>query len=104
MVPHNKELCEIFNEFFANVVPNLNTPEFTGNFDQSVTVASACPIINSIAKYKNHPSITKVRNKQVSSVTFSFNFVEEKKIEKILRNYTVKNTVKRKLVKNLIFL
>ena len=82
MVPHNKELCEIFNEFFANVVPNLNTPEFTGNFDQSVTVASACPIINSIAKYKNHPSITKVMNKQFSSVTFSFSFVEEKKIEK----------------------
>ena len=45
-----KKLREIFNEFFANAVPNLNIPEFTGNFDQPVTVVSGYPIINAIAK------------------------------------------------------
>ena len=37
-----------FNEFFANAVPNLNIPEFNGNFDQSDIVVSECPIINAI--------------------------------------------------------
>ena len=36
-----------------------------------------------IAKYENHPNVTKIRNKQASSVTFSFSLVEEKN----LKNY-----------------
>ena len=54
------------------------------NFDQSGTVVSACPLISAIANYENHPSVTKIRNKQASSVSFSFSLVEEKEIEKIL--------------------
>ena len=60
---HEKKLCENFNEIFFNAVPNLNIPEFTGNFDQSVADVSTCPVINAIAKYENHPSVTNIRNK-----------------------------------------
>lgn len=67
-----RKLCEIFNEFFGNAISNLNIPEFTGKFDQSGIVVSACPIINAIVKYENHPSLTKIRNKHVSYLTFSF--------------------------------
>ena len=49
--PMTRKLCEIFNEFFGNAISNLNIPEFTGKFDQSGIVASACPIINATAKY-----------------------------------------------------
>ena len=66
-VSNDKKLIEIFNEFFDNTVSNLNIPEFTGNFDQSVTIVSIFPITNAIAKYENYPSVTKIRNKQVSS-------------------------------------
>ena len=76
-----------FSEFFANAVPNLNIPELTGNFDQTVTVVSACPIINAIAKYENYLSVTKIRNKQV---IFSFSLGEEKENEKILPNLSEK--------------
>lgn len=80
----------LFDEFFANVVSNLSILEFHGNFDQSVTVVYACSIINGIAKYENYPSLTKIRNNQVSSVTFSFGFELEKEIEKVLRNQSEK--------------
>ena len=63
-----RKLCEIFNELFGNAISNLNIPEFTGNFDQSGIVVSACTIINATAKYENRPSVTKIRNKQASSV------------------------------------
>ena len=72
-----------------------NVAEFTGNFDQSGTVVSACPIISAIANYENHPSVTKIRNKQASAVTFSFSFVEEKEIEKILRNLSEKEACQK---------
>ena len=31
IVSDDGEICNIFNEFFVNVVPNLNIPEFTGS-------------------------------------------------------------------------
>ena len=39
-----------------------------------------------ISKYENHPSVTKIRNKETSSATFFFSLVEEKEIEKTMRN------------------
>lgn len=80
----DEKLLKYFNEFFIDAVPNLSMPEFTGNLDQPGTVLSACPIISVVAKYENHPSITKIRNRQDSFVTFSFSLVEKKEIEKIL--------------------
>ena len=74
--PIAENLFEIFNEFFVNAVPNLNIAEVTCNFEQSVKVVSACPIIDAIAKYENYPSVTKFRTKQISCITFSFSFVE----------------------------
>ena len=31
IVSDDREICDIFNKFFANVVPNLHIPEFTGS-------------------------------------------------------------------------
>ena len=81
-VSNDKKLIEIFNEFFENTVSNLNIPEFTGNFDQSVTIVSIFPIINAIAKYENYPSVTKIRNKQVSSENILWNLSEKKACQK----------------------
>ena len=77
MVFDHKKLSEVFNEFFVNAVPNLTIPKFTDTFDQSVVVVSAYPVINSVAKYENHPSFFKIMNKHVSYLTFSFSFVEK---------------------------
>ena len=73
----------------VNSENNVNNKE-KFKFDQSVTVISAYPIINAIAKYKNHPSVNNIRNKEVSSVYFSIRFVEEKEIKKTLRNLSKK--------------
>ena len=82
-------------EIFANAVPNLNIPEFTGNFYKSVTVVSACPIINAVAIYENHPSVTKIMNKRISSIFSSFSFVEQQEIEKIIRNLSEKKACQK---------
>ena len=71
-----------FNGFFSNAVLNVKIPKFIGNFDHSGTDVSVCSIINAIAKYENHLSVTKTTNKQAFSVTFSFEIVIEKDIEK----------------------
>ena len=38
IVSDDREICDIFNNFFVNVAPNLNIPEFTGsdNFHEHV--------------------------------------------------------------------
>ena len=37
-----KNFCQTFNENFGKAAPNLNIPQFTGNFDQSGIVVSTC--------------------------------------------------------------
>ena len=91
----DEKLLKYFNEFFIDAVPNLSMPEFTGNLDQPGTVLSACPIISVVAKYENHPSITKIKNRQASFVTFSFSLVEKKEIEKILWNLSKKKACQK---------
>ena len=55
VVSEDHEVLEIFNEFFVNILPNLDIPAvayFDENFfetDDSVT--------NAIHKFNNHPSI-----------------------------------------------
>ena len=75
--PSRFRVKRYFNEFFTNAVPNLSIPEFTSNLDQSGIVLSARPTINVIAKYENHPSVSKIRNKQTSFVNFSFSLVKK---------------------------
>ena len=84
----DKRPCKMFNEFYVNAFPNVNKPEFSYNFDHSVTDVT-------IAKYENHRSVIKIGNKQASSVTFWFKFVIEKEIEKILWNLSEKRACRK---------
>ena len=52
------EICEIFNNFFGDIVANLNIPE--------IPCSSNCDGINdtismAIKKYENHPSINEIK-------------------------------------------
>ena len=55
IIGNNKELSEIFNNFFSSIVAKLNIPKYE---DLSVNSAnSEDPLANLIKKYKNYPNI-----------------------------------------------
>ena len=78
----DREICDIFNKFFVNVVPNLNIPEFTGSDNLHIIGDSVQPILH---KYRNHPSIIKIKEKRESSEKFVFIYVSENEIRNLLR-------------------
>ena len=78
-----------------NVVPNLNIPEFTGsdNLREHVIADSVQSILY---KYRNHPSIIKIKEKGESSEKFVFSFVSENEIGNLLRNLNARKSLSRR--------
>ena len=59
---------KIFNEYFSNIVSNLDIqrpPNITLHHD---------PVLNAIKKFENHPSILEIKNQVPSDVDFPFSF------------------------------
>ena len=70
VVSDDKAVAEIFNEFFINIVPNLKISaqdDFNINF-----IKSADPILNSVNKFQNHPSIIMIKENKETFQHFSF--------------------------------
>ena len=84
IVSDEKRICEIFNDFFSNTVSNLNIPEtehsskIIDGIDDTVSIA--------IERYKNHPSITKIKNTIPRDQTFSFHHVTKEEIQREILN------------------
>ena len=53
--------AKILNEFFSNIVKNLKIPEYE-NLNRNFEKVKK-PVLKAILKYKNHPSITAIREK-----------------------------------------
>ena len=73
------ETAEVLNNFFSNIVKDLKIPEYE-NLDRSFENVED-PVLRAILNYKNHPSITVIKEKAKNSV-FSFYEVVQDKIEK----------------------
>ena len=59
---------KIFNEYFSNIVPNLDIqrpPSITLHHD---------PVLNAIKKFENHPSILEIIKQIPSDVAYPFSF------------------------------
>ena len=91
IVSDDREICNIFNEFFVKVVPNLNISEFTGsdNLHENVIGDSVQSILY---KDRNHPSIIKIKERHESSEKFAFSFVSENEIGKLLINLNARKS------------
>ena len=58
-VSDNKEISETLNNFFSEVVTNLNLPQY---HDPTVNVDDIeDPVARTVEKYKNHPSIRLIK-------------------------------------------
>ena len=65
----DSKISEIFNEYFGNVVGNMNITPFESDCAQ---INSDDPIVILIAKYQDHPSILKIKEKIPNDLSFSF--------------------------------
>ena len=73
------KIAETFNDFFANAVSSLNIPRYT---DSSITLDHIDDeILRIVEKYKNHPSVVAIKNKNFNS-QFSFRTITKSEIYK----------------------
>ena len=53
-------VAKTFNEFFSNIVKNLEIPEYQCEDNLRIRLSSN-PVLHAIMKYRNHPSINTIR-------------------------------------------
>ena len=68
VVSGERELVKIFNEFFSNIVPNLDIQRPLS------IILPHDPVLNAIKKFENHPSILEIKKQIPSDVAFPFSF------------------------------
>ena len=88
---------------FANVVTNLNIPQFNQIDRTSENIRD--PVIKAIVKYRAHPSIIAIKENCTSKSNFNFSFVEKvdilKEIKMLQSNKATQNTdIPNKLIKD----
>ena len=83
-ISEDKAIAEIFNKFFINIVPNLKI-SIENDFDTSF-IPTEDLVQNAISKYRNHPSVVIIKEKNNLSGKFSFSLVQYDDILKKVRN------------------
>ena len=78
------ETAEILNNFFGNVIKNLIIPKYS-EYDPSIDRVEN-PTIREILKYRNHPSITAIRERKKSQISFCFKEVSIEETQKEILN------------------
>ena len=89
------EVAKTFNNFFSNIVKNLNIPEY--QCEDDIHVRLFCnPALQAIMKYRNHPSIKTIGHSMQHSSSFYFSPVAKntvlKEIEKLNTKKAVQDT------------
>ena len=64
---NDEEIPETFNKYFCKIAKNVSLPESLPIKKPSVELFAE-PIIHALEKYKDHPSITSIKNR-VASLT-----------------------------------
>ena len=79
IVKTEKGTAAVFNNFFGNIVKNINISQYSGFGPIKENVKDAT--LKAILKYKKHPSILAIKTKCNSSGVFSVRKVSFKQIE-----------------------
>ena len=78
-----KGTADVFNNFFGNIVKNLNISQYS-DFDPIIENVKD-PTLKAILKYEKHPSVQAIRTKCNRNGAFSFREVSFKEIETEIR-------------------
>ena len=82
MLVNSDEIAKTLNKHFAETVEKLNTFEWPSN-NEDLTEETLTKIIK---KFKNHPSIVKIKSKYLIKEKFSFQPVSVKDLENVIKN------------------
>ena len=64
---NDEEIAETLNKYFCNIAKNLSLPKNPSVNEPSVELFTD-PVILALEKYKDHPSITSIKNKMIIQV------------------------------------
>ena len=81
LVKTDLETAEVLNNFFSNIIQNLDLPRYSNN-EPLLSNSNDATTLKVILKYRNHPSIISIQNKCKDKGSFSFNEVDQKQIVK----------------------
>ena len=84
IISENKQTSESFNNLFADAIINLNIPQYED--PTSNTIGIDGPVLRTIEKYKNHPSIKLIKTYSENNVSFRFQEIQATEIKKVLKN------------------
>ena len=80
LVKTDLETAEVLNNFFSNIVQNLDISRYSN--DEALVSNTNDATLKAILKYRNHPSIIAIQNKCKDKGNFNFIEVDQKQIEK----------------------
>ena len=89
---NEKEGAKTLNDFFSNVIKNLEVPKdyFEDNLDIRLSSHPALPVI---VKYKNHPKINIIRRFLQHFLSFKFKHVDKNTIRKEIERLIAKKVI-----------
>ena len=91
-----KKNADITNEYFVNVIKNLDVPEImTEQISMNIDIVYVDPIDAIPHKFYNHPSILKMRENVKLTDTFTFSKINETQIKKESRQDLMQSLFER---------
>ena len=84
LVSDNVEVANCVNNFFSNIVKNLEIPKYGVEDDLHVNMNSH-PTFKAVFKYKNYPSIISIRHFRHQVSNFHFSCIDKNTIAKEIR-------------------
>ena len=82
-----KGAVKVLNAFFSNIVKNLDIQQY--NVDDLICENVNDPLLKTIVRYQNHPSIVAIKKFCNSKSHFSFKNVQKEEILKELNNMNI---------------
>ena len=84
---NDKETAKVLNNFFSTIIQNLKIQQYKEHHLTSASIRD--PVVRSIVKYRDHPSIIAIKENFNSSTPFNFLFVDKKDILREIKNLKV---------------
>ena len=92
-VSNDGELCQIFCDYFSNIISELQIPRISKNISNVTDITD--PVLAVIIMFQDHPSIKNIREKNFKSV-FSSTHTNEIEVKHYIRGMNIHKTCQLK--------
>jgi len=92
IIRNDKNTAEIFNDYFINVLQDLNIPEISENEISDNSTGTPSAIDEIIYTYRNHPSVLKIKEVVLTTKEFSFEKALPGRLAKEINDLNPKKT------------